>query len=185
MDETQVNEASELRQRLQQEFELLGAYQSKTRAQLDSQLLRERQDLEQRVSLRRAAIEQQVRLTSSQTFTCKQQVWLTSSHCLTCKQIISFVINGYLAQNVGIYCVTGCRHALTLRLKDVWAAWVGMSIQLHIFSLKTVMRCGRQSGSARPATWIEMRRSAKWATSGTSCYFVTSETGSPVSMSIC
>jgi len=74
MDETQVNEASELRQRLQQEFELLGAYQSKTRAQLDSQLLRERQDLEQRVSLRRAAIEQQVRLTSSQTFTCKQQV---------------------------------------------------------------------------------------------------------------
>jgi len=74
MDETQVNEASELRQRLQQEFELLGAYQSKTRALLDSQLLRERQDLEQRVSLRRAAIEQQVRLTSSQTFTCKQQV---------------------------------------------------------------------------------------------------------------
>jgi len=74
MDETQVNEASELRQRLQQEFELLGAYQSKTRAQLDSQLLRERQDLEQRVSLRRAAIEQQVRLTSSQTFSCKQQV---------------------------------------------------------------------------------------------------------------
>jgi len=61
MDETQVNEASELRQQLQQEFELLGAYQSKTRAQLESQLLRERRDLEQRVSLRRAAIEQQVK----------------------------------------------------------------------------------------------------------------------------
>jgi len=60
MDETQVNEASELRQQLQQEFELLSAFQSKTRAQLDSQLHRERQDLEQRVSLRRAAIEQQV-----------------------------------------------------------------------------------------------------------------------------
>jgi len=64
MDETQVNEASELRQQLQQEFDLLSAYQSKTRAQLDSQLLRERRDLEQRVSLRRAAIEQQVTLVS-------------------------------------------------------------------------------------------------------------------------
>jgi len=62
MDETQVNEASELRQQLQQEFELLSAYQSKTRAQLEAQLQRERVDLEQRVSLRRAAIEQQVRL---------------------------------------------------------------------------------------------------------------------------
>jgi len=64
MDETQVNEASELQQRLQQELELLSAYQSKTRAQLESQLLRERRDLEQRVSLRRAVIEQQVKLVS-------------------------------------------------------------------------------------------------------------------------
>ena len=62
MDETQVNEASELRQQLQQEFELLSAYQNKTRAQLESQLMRERRDLEQRVSLRRAVIEQQVTL---------------------------------------------------------------------------------------------------------------------------
>jgi len=60
MDETQLNEASELRQRLQQEFELLSAYQSKTRAQLESQLQRERRDLEQRVSLRLAVIQQQV-----------------------------------------------------------------------------------------------------------------------------
>jgi len=64
MDETQVNEASELQQQLQQELELLSAYQSKTRAQLESQLLRERRDLEQRVSLRRAVIEQQVKHVS-------------------------------------------------------------------------------------------------------------------------
>lgn len=64
MDETLVNEAAELRQQLQQEFELLSAYQSKTRAQLESQLQRERRDLEQRVSLRRAVIEQQVQLIS-------------------------------------------------------------------------------------------------------------------------
>jgi len=62
MDETLINETSELRQQLQQEFELLSAYQSKTRAQLESQLQRERRDLEQRVSLRRAVIEQQVKL---------------------------------------------------------------------------------------------------------------------------
>ena len=60
MDESQLTEASDLRQRLQQEFELLSAYQSKTRAQLESQLQRERRDLEQRVSLRRAVIQQQV-----------------------------------------------------------------------------------------------------------------------------
>ena len=65
MDETLVNETSELRQQLQQEFELLSAYQSKTRAQLESQLQRERRDLEQRVSLRRAVIEQQVKLVTS------------------------------------------------------------------------------------------------------------------------
>jgi len=65
MDETQVNEAAELRQQLQQEFEMLSAYQSKTRCQLESQLQRERRDLEQRVSLRRAVIEQQVTLISS------------------------------------------------------------------------------------------------------------------------
>ena len=81
MDETQVNEASELRQQLQQEFELLSAYQSKTRAQLESQLQRERRDLEQRVSLRRAVIEQQVKLVmpSRLYVSCIPIMWLAGS----------------------------------------------------------------------------------------------------------
>ena len=65
MDETLVSEAAELRQQLQQEFELLSAYQCKTRVQLETQLQREHRDLEQRVSLRRAVIEQQVKLVPS------------------------------------------------------------------------------------------------------------------------
>jgi thousand and one amino acid protein kinase len=60
MDASQVSEISELRERLQQELELLVAYQSKTRMQMDAQHQRERKELEQRVSLRRALIEQQI-----------------------------------------------------------------------------------------------------------------------------
>ena len=50
-----------LRMQLQQELELLNAYQSKIKMQTDAQHERERKDLEQRVSLRRALLEQKVR----------------------------------------------------------------------------------------------------------------------------
>lgn len=53
-------EANELRTRLQQEMELLMAYQSKVRAQAEAQHKREQKVLEERVSLRRALLEQKV-----------------------------------------------------------------------------------------------------------------------------
>lgn len=46
---------------LQQELELLNAYQSKIKMQTDAQHDKERRELEQRVSLRRALLEQKVR----------------------------------------------------------------------------------------------------------------------------
>lgn len=45
---------------LQQELELLNAYQSKIKMQTDAQQERERKELEQRVSLRRALLETKV-----------------------------------------------------------------------------------------------------------------------------
>lgn len=49
-----------LRMQLQQELELLNAYQSKIKMQTDAQQERERKELEQRVSLRRALLETKV-----------------------------------------------------------------------------------------------------------------------------
>lgn len=46
---------------LQQELELLNAYQSKIKMHTDTQHEREAKDLEQRVSIRRALLEQRVR----------------------------------------------------------------------------------------------------------------------------
>lgn len=46
---------------LQQELELLNAYQSKIKMQAEAQHDRELRDLEQRVSLRRALLEQKVK----------------------------------------------------------------------------------------------------------------------------
>ena len=46
---------------LQQELEMLTAYQSKVKKVTESQHERERKDLEQKVSLRRAMLEQRVR----------------------------------------------------------------------------------------------------------------------------
>lgn len=60
LDETQVAEANELKQRLLQELELLTAYQSKIKMQTEAQHQRERKALEDRVSLRRALLEQKV-----------------------------------------------------------------------------------------------------------------------------
>lgn len=60
MDEAQEAECQVLKMQLQQELELLNAYQSKIKMQTDSQHDRERKELEQRVSLRRALLEQKV-----------------------------------------------------------------------------------------------------------------------------
>ncbi|XP_019943881.1 serine/threonine-protein kinase TAO1 [Paralichthys olivaceus] len=60
LDETQEAQCQALRMQLQQELELLNAYQSKIKMQTDAQHERERKDLEQRVSLRRALLEQKI-----------------------------------------------------------------------------------------------------------------------------
>ncbi|KAM9853273.1 serine/threonine-protein kinase TAO1 [Aulostomus maculatus] len=60
LDETQEAQYQALRMQLQQELELLNAYQSKIKMQTDAQHDRERKDLEQRVSLRRALLEQKI-----------------------------------------------------------------------------------------------------------------------------
>lgn len=60
LDETQESQCQALRMQLQQELELLNAYQSKIKMQTDAQHDREKKDLEQRVSLRRALLEHKV-----------------------------------------------------------------------------------------------------------------------------
>lgn len=60
LDEAQEAECQALRLQLQQEMELLNAYQSKIKMQTEAQHERELQKLEQRVSLRRAHLEQKV-----------------------------------------------------------------------------------------------------------------------------
>uniref|UniRef100_A0AAY4DHM3 non-specific serine/threonine protein kinase n=1 Tax=Denticeps clupeoides TaxID=299321 RepID=A0AAY4DHM3_9TELE len=60
LDETQEAEYQVLRIQLQQELELLNAYQSKIKIHTDSQHEREVKDLEQRVSVRRALLEQRI-----------------------------------------------------------------------------------------------------------------------------
>lgn len=68
LDEAQEAECQVLKMQLQQELELLNAYQSKIKMQTDAQHDRERKELEQRVSLRRALLEQKVRLKQSTMF---------------------------------------------------------------------------------------------------------------------
>ncbi|XP_062873190.1 serine/threonine-protein kinase TAO1 [Trichomycterus rosablanca] len=60
LDEAQEAECQALRIQLQQELELLNAYQSKIKMQTEAQQDRERKELEQRVSLRRALLEQKI-----------------------------------------------------------------------------------------------------------------------------
>uniref|UniRef100_A0AAX7UGP6 non-specific serine/threonine protein kinase n=1 Tax=Astatotilapia calliptera TaxID=8154 RepID=A0AAX7UGP6_ASTCA len=60
LDETQEAQYQALRMQLQQELELLNAYQSKIKMQTDAQHEREKKDLEQRVSLRRALLETKI-----------------------------------------------------------------------------------------------------------------------------
>uniref|UniRef100_A0A8C2AZW4 non-specific serine/threonine protein kinase n=1 Tax=Cyprinus carpio TaxID=7962 RepID=A0A8C2AZW4_CYPCA len=60
LDETQEAEYQALRMQLQQELELLNAYQSKIKMHTDTQHEREVKELEQRVSIRRALLEQRI-----------------------------------------------------------------------------------------------------------------------------
>uniref|UniRef100_A0A8C7CJK7 Serine/threonine-protein kinase TAO3 n=1 Tax=Oncorhynchus kisutch TaxID=8019 RepID=A0A8C7CJK7_ONCKI len=60
LDEAQEAECQALRQQLQQEMELLNAYQSKIKMQTEAQHDREQQKLEHKVSLRRTHLEQKI-----------------------------------------------------------------------------------------------------------------------------
>lgn len=60
LDESQEIECQQLKDRLQYELEILMAYQSKNRMQAQSQRDRERKELEDRVSVRRALLESKV-----------------------------------------------------------------------------------------------------------------------------
>lgn len=57
LDESQEIEARQLKEQLQQELELLMAFQSKIRMQSEAQRNREKLELEERVSVRRACLE--------------------------------------------------------------------------------------------------------------------------------
>lgn len=60
LDESQELEYRQLKDQLQQELELLTAFQSKIKMQGEAQRNRERRELEDRVSTRRALLEQKV-----------------------------------------------------------------------------------------------------------------------------
>ena len=60
MDESQEREANELAERLQRELEILTAYQSKSRMAGEQQRSREKQELEDRVAVRRTLLEQKM-----------------------------------------------------------------------------------------------------------------------------
>jgi len=66
LDESQEQEATSLNDRLQHELEILTAYQSKSRMAAESQRGRERRELEERVSVRRALLGQKMEEESSQ-----------------------------------------------------------------------------------------------------------------------
>ena len=60
LDNAQDADESDLKQKLKQEEELLIAYQSKIRMQTETQFQRERKELEQKVALRKALLDQKV-----------------------------------------------------------------------------------------------------------------------------
>lgn len=60
LEAEQEEECEALKQQLKQEMELLDAYQRKTKSQMETQHERELQKLEQKISIRRAHLEQKV-----------------------------------------------------------------------------------------------------------------------------
>ncbi|GAB1609550.1 Serine threonine kinase [Argonauta hians] len=89
LDETQLSEASELKQRLSQELELLIAYQSKIKMQIDAQHAQERKQLEERVSLRRALLEQKMD-SAMNKFSAEQTDRISGLHEMQKKEIEDF-----------------------------------------------------------------------------------------------
>lgn len=67
MDESQEVEAQVMRDKLQRELEILMAYQSKSKMTAEAQRNRERTELEERVSVRRALLEQKVQILDNIT----------------------------------------------------------------------------------------------------------------------
>ncbi|XP_068990705.1 serine/threonine-protein kinase Tao isoform X3 [Neodiprion pinetum] len=66
LDESQEVECHQLKERLNYELEILMAYQSKNKMQAEAQRNRERLELEDRVSVRRALLEQKMELETQQ-----------------------------------------------------------------------------------------------------------------------
>ncbi|XP_077995180.1 serine/threonine-protein kinase TAO1-like [Glandiceps talaboti] len=60
LDESQESDMTKLKETLDEEMELLNAFQTKTKFQIEMQHERERRDLQERVSLRRALLEQKM-----------------------------------------------------------------------------------------------------------------------------
>ncbi|XP_070572866.1 serine/threonine-protein kinase TAO1-like isoform X2 [Ptychodera flava] len=60
LDESQESDVQDLQRQLNQEMELLNAYQTKTKMQIDVQHEKERRELQEKVSLRRALLEQKM-----------------------------------------------------------------------------------------------------------------------------
>ncbi|GBP27002.1 hypothetical protein EVAR_11235_1 [Eumeta japonica] len=60
LDESQMMECQQLKMQLEHELEMLTAYQSKSKMQAEAQRNRERRELEERVSVRRALLDQKM-----------------------------------------------------------------------------------------------------------------------------
>jgi len=89
LDESQEHEANLLGDRLQHELEILTAYQSKSRMAADSQRGRERRELEERVSVRRALLGQKMEEESSQ-FRQERQERIRLLHERQAKEVDQF-----------------------------------------------------------------------------------------------
>ncbi|XP_026754919.1 serine/threonine-protein kinase Tao isoform X2 [Galleria mellonella] len=66
LDESQMMECQQLKMQLEHELDMLTAYQSKSKMQAEAQRNRERRELEDRVAVRRALLEQKMESESAQ-----------------------------------------------------------------------------------------------------------------------
>ncbi|KAL1453767.1 hypothetical protein WDU94_010081 [Cyamophila willieti] len=73
LDESQEVECHHLKERLHYELEILMAYQSKNKMQAEAQRNRERKELEDRVSVRRALLEQKMDMETQQFLVERQE----------------------------------------------------------------------------------------------------------------
>merc|ERR1719339_808003 len=89
LDEAQEHESTQLGDRLQHELDILTGYQSKSRMAADSQRTRERRELEERVSVRRALLGQKMEEESSQ-FRQERQERIRLLHERQAKEVDQF-----------------------------------------------------------------------------------------------